>query len=358
MVGALPPPVHGAAQVTALLSAALRERVNVVNLDTAPRGFVRGPGYHLRRLGRVFAAMARLVAGGTGEGGGVVYLSAAGGAGVVYDMMIAATARLLWRPLVIHHHSFAYVDRFERKADLLMRLAGRRCRHICLCPRMAEGLKSRYGAVGETLILSNAAFHSPRAASRHGDAVARPLRLGHLSNLSRDKGLDLVIESFAACGQAADRLVLGGAPVDEEARSLLTDATSRFGKRVEARGALAGADKDRFFQDIDLFLFPTRYVNEAEPLVVIEALAAGVPVIAFGRGCIPHMIPPDAGRVVASDGPFVRETESLVAAWARDPSARTAASARAAEAAAAAHAQALPMLDAVLAAVGGLGRKE
>ncbi len=164
-----------------------------------------------------------------------------------------------------------------------------------------------------------------------------------------------MIESFAACGQAADRLVLGGAPVDAAAVALLADATRRFGNRIEARGALSGADKDRFFEDIDVFLFPTRYVNEAEPLVVIEALAAGVPVVAFGRGCIPHMIPGDAGRVVVPEGPFVQETEFSVGTWARDPAAWTAASARAAAAAAEAHARALLMLDTVLAAIGGEG---
>lgn len=352
VVGALPPPVHGAAQVTAWVSAALRGRARVINLDTAPHGFTRGIGYHLRRVTRVLAATVRLVAGGVGQRAGAVYLSAAGGAGAAYDMMIVVTARLLRRPLFIHHHSFAYVDRFEGLVALLLRLAGPDSHHICLCPRMAESLASRYGA-GRTMVLSNAAFHAPCADTRPSERPAGALRLGHLSNLCRDKGLDLVLETFAMAGTAAGQLVLAGEPVDDDAVTILAEAAGRFGARLEMRGQVSGSDKNAFFSDIDVFLFPTRYVNEAEPLVVIEALAAGVPVIAFGRGCIPHIIPNDAGRVIAPEAPFPEDAAAMIANWARDPAAWHHASTQARVTAEYAHRQAQPALKALIDALIG-----
>jgi glycosyltransferase involved in cell wall biosynthesis len=51
-------------------------------------------------------------------------------------------------------------------------------------------------------------------------------------------------------------------------------------------------------------------VHEAAPNVVYEALAAGVPTLAFDRGCIPEMVSGARGGVcsrTASFAPFVVE---------------------------------------------------
>jgi glycosyltransferase involved in cell wall biosynthesis len=55
------------------------------------------------------------------------------------------------------------------------------------------------------------------------------------------------------------------------------------------RGELGGHDKDRFIGAARALLFP---VDWPEPfgLVLVEALASGTPVIAFGRGSVPEII--------------------------------------------------------------------
>ncbi len=44
-----------------------------------------------------------------------------------------------------------------------------------------------------------------------------------------------------------------------------------------------GPQKEQFFEEIDVFLFPSR--NDIQGIVNLEALAAGVPVIAYGHCC-------------------------------------------------------------------------
>jgi glycosyltransferase involved in cell wall biosynthesis len=54
----------------------------------------------------------------------------------------------------------------------------------------------------------------------------------------------------------------------------------------------------------DLFLFPTRYANEAQPLVVLEAMAAGVGIITTDIGTLSEIIRKgETGWICTSDTP-------------------------------------------------------
>lgn len=49
--------------------------------------------------------------------------------------------------------------------------------------------------------------------------------------------------------------------------------------RIEFMGRILGDKKEKFLIDTDIFVFPTWYKYEAHPIVIIEAMAAGCPVI-------------------------------------------------------------------------------
>jgi glycosyltransferase involved in cell wall biosynthesis len=67
--------------------------------------------------------------------------------------------------------------------------------------------------------------------------------------------------------------------------------------------------------EIDVFVFPTRYRNEAEPLVVLEALSHGCPVISYARGCIAELLGCDGGLAIPVGEDFVRHTLGILEAW-------------------------------------------
>ena len=55
-------------------------------------------------------------------------------------------------------------------------------------------------------------------------------------------------------------------------------------------GRRYGGEKDVFWKDADIFVFPTYYHNECFPLVILEAMEQGLPVISTNEGGIPDII--------------------------------------------------------------------
>jgi glycosyltransferase involved in cell wall biosynthesis len=88
---------------------------------------------------------------------------------------------------------------------------------------------------------------------------------------------------------------------------------------VEYRGALSPAEKEIFFRDIDVFLFPSRYKNELAPAVVWESLLRGVPVITYGVGCLSEDAVGPGSVLVGLNEDFIRVGLGRLEEWKVSP---------------------------------------
>jgi glycosyltransferase involved in cell wall biosynthesis len=316
-VGPFPPPVHGAAVIHAAVADSLGRACRVEPLDIGP-GRARITR-HVWRGVRTLSAVLRVIVAAT-SGARSLYLTADDGWGAVYGILILSVARLMRLRIAVHHHSFRYLTMPTKVMRTLISVAGRRALHVVLCERMGRDLAARYGPHIRTLVVDNAAFIDlPGSDSRELSGAAMSIRVGLLSNLSMDKGLDLFLTVLNDASEKGLAIVghLAGPVGAKDDRRRIEIAREVLGDRLVYHGPLYGAEKDRFWSSIDVFVFPSRYASEAQPLVLLEALSRGIPVIAIRRGCIAS----DVGRggvVLGSEVGFVPRTVELLARWASD----------------------------------------
>lgn len=312
-MGLFPPPVDG----QRIITQRVFERFDAV---------ARVARYDIGQLPR-FGPLSKLVSailacfvvvGARLRGYSTLYLAPHSGTGLILSCLIALVSRGVGCALAVHYHSYRNMGRHSRLMAAFLAICGPDAIHVVLAPPMARDLRRFYPSVRHIAVLSNSVFVRPRQVTR--DFGTRRLRIGHLSNLSRQKGIGIVIECMRALrAHGIDvELWLAGPAEDTDTRALVAAAQAEFGDRLNYLGRLGPADVRRFYEDIDVFLFPTSYKHEAEPLVIIDAVSAGVPVIATGRGCIGYLLGSSGGCVLPVPG-FVERAVERIAAWAHAP---------------------------------------
>lgn len=113
-------------------------------------------------------------------------------------------------------------------------------------------------------------------------AVGQPLRVGYLGRFSEEKGVRLLVEAAGRLPPGAVRLVLAG-NVSAEERAALTALAPCTA--LEFIGFVAPAD---FYPLVDVAAVPSIW-EEPGALVLLDAQAAGRPVVATAFGGLPEM---------------------------------------------------------------------
>lgn len=134
------------------------------------------------------------------------------------------------------------------------------------------------------------------------EAADGALRLLFISRVAREKGVFDAIETVRILhgrGRNISLRVAGIGDDLEEARSL----AARYGLDgvIEFTGFIAGDDKVNAYLSSDVLLFPT-YWNEGFPYVLLEAMAAGLPVISTTYGVMPHLMEDGVNGYLAEPG--------------------------------------------------------
>jgi glycosyltransferase involved in cell wall biosynthesis len=219
-----------------------------------------------------------------------VYMAMNAGITKLYNLAFVMICKAKGLRVILHHNSYAYIDRKNSIYALIQRFLKPRDLQIYTSDVMKDAVQSKYRPSTQSLVLTNS-YVVPYPA--HGDSTNSPAyRIGHLSNLTIEKGLKTVLELATELKQSGQRveLHLAGPCHGDQEKALIALAQQKMGADLITYGPVYGPDKDRFFRNIDVFWFPTEYRVEAHPIVLLESLSYGVPCLSMERGCIPWIL--------------------------------------------------------------------
>jgi glycosyltransferase involved in cell wall biosynthesis len=138
-----------------------------------------------------------------------------------------------------------------------------------------------------------------------------------LGRLAVEKDVGVLVEAFAAAAAGDQRLrllLVGGGPSQEAVAERV--ARPDLAGRVALAGRLPHADALAVIRGADLFAFASR--TETQGLVLAEALACGLPVVALAGPGVADSVRPDVdGIIVPRSGDAAGQPADLGAAIAR-----------------------------------------
>lgn len=223
-------------------------------------------------------------------------------------LMGAAGARLARRrriPLVFTHHTLYdeyvhYAPFVSRRVSApavraYVRAFANRCEAVVVPTRMVEsrlreqGVAARIECIPTAALDIDAGTHldPDDARATFGIPPGRPV-IVTASRLAREKSVDLVLEAFALVRgtHRSVLMVIGGGP-EEDALRIRARELGDAGD-VVFTGLLPHARALDCMAAADLFLYASQ--TETQGLVVVEAMALGLPVVAVDAGGIPDAV--------------------------------------------------------------------
>ncbi|MDD7927204.1 glycosyltransferase [Actinomycetospora chibensis] len=118
------------------------------------------------------------------------------------------------------------------------------------------------------------------------------MRLVHVSNLSVEKGTPVVLDAYKILRSRNAEVSLD--LVGPIRSTQLADRVARLAASDSSVTHHGQCNTDEIYSVLersDCFLFPSSYANEAEPLVVLEALANELAVVATRVGSLGEILP-------------------------------------------------------------------
>ena len=291
-----PPPVHGAAMVgqyireSKLVNAEFTNRY--INLSTSKSVDEIGQT-GVKKWVRYFEIILRTLENLWFFRPNLVYITlTAKGIGFYKDALLVFVAKLHRKKVIIHFHNKGVRSRQEYTVDnLLYKWVFNNTKVILLAPELYQDVQ-KYVAKEQVYYCSNG-IPEINVKKDVQLILSSEVVLLFLSNLIISKGVLVLLDACKVLKEQNMKFkchFVGGAGDLSEVDFEHKIKELELGSHVFYLGKKYGDDKIEIFNDASIFVLPTFYENECFPLVLLEAMQFGLPLVSTDEGGISSII--------------------------------------------------------------------
>lgn len=290
-----PPPIHGAAMMGQYIkeSSVINQSIDGRYINLSTSNSVDDIGKHgVKKVFRFFKTLYKVVSQSKSFKPDLVYITLTShGLGLIKDSMIVLVCRFFNLPHVYHFHNKG-VNQFAQTVTgrILYPFIFKKGKVILLSPLLYSDISS-FIPPHRVFYCANGIPKLKQQAKNISAFDTQPIRLFLLSNLIRSKGILHMIE---ACQLLKNdgvnfHLTIAGGEGDISVEFLSRSITNfELVDFVSYKGKVQGKEKDELFVEADVFILPTE--DDCFPLVLLEAMQCGLPIISTKIGAIPEII--------------------------------------------------------------------
>lgn len=290
----IPPPVNGAAMVGKLIKDSkvvnTKFDADYINLTTS---------FSLDKIGKsgfskyltVLKIQVTILKAVFSKRYDLFYMSfTAKGAGFYKDLFVVSILKLFQKKIIYHFHNKGVAQNSKsRLSNFLYRIAFHNTQCILLSPHLYHDV-ARYVKEEDVYYCANGIPESKNDKSIRIDRN-KPCRLLFLSNMMEEKGVFVLLEACKLLkeeGHSFECHFVGAwSDVSEELFMSIVQEYNLV-KDVMAYGKKFNDDKTAFLQQANIFILPTN--NDCFPLVLLEAMEYGLPIISTPEGGIADIV--------------------------------------------------------------------
>jgi len=311
LVSQLPPPFNGSTIMTRTLVSALRlsgHDVFLVNKSFSRQSDEIGKAYFRKLLG-LPAFLIRFIFGIFDHRPKVMLLFLTNRPqSFLVDCCVLAISRIFRVRIICYLHTNGFSELAARNVIFreLVKWAFKSSNlTVTLSKSMTEDVMP-FVQVDRTRIIRNCTVDSQ--SPERADALSRfnHKKIIFVSNLIPSKGYVDFLRLFYALSDEFKELsgVLIGSPTyRDQLEHLRSEVHSAgFSSTLKILGYQDHETISKYLSESSVFVFPSQYAFEAQPLVLLEALAHSLPIVGYSSGQISEMISRESGSRLVAPG--------------------------------------------------------
>lgn len=319
IISQLPPPENGSTKMTKMLDFAMTEmkiETRIISKNFSSSTSEIGKKYW-KKIFVVPRLLVLLLKELSNKPDAAILFVTSRFPSILIDLLMISICRLSGTKVLLYLHTFGFAKlRFtKRLTGRWMEWAFSETNSVVL----GESMKSEVTLVNSStqvnVIRNTTGKTSSNVGPKQTDEHLERKSISFVSNLVDSKGLDTFLEVFAKLSESHPNLtanIVGQESFSNQISQIQSTLDPQIANRVYFWGSQNGIFIRKILMESVFLLHPTR--EDAQPLVILESISCGTPVVSSKVGTIPEMLrrTPELAINPWEIGKFVTECDFLL----------------------------------------------